>query len=66
MQETSRAHLRRKFLPFVNWLTFLRKNPGEAAVHRKAEADFNFRGWQGRRRHTASTALFLFHPPLQF
>jgi hypothetical protein len=34
--------------PIVNWITFLRPNPGHDAVHRKARADFNFRGWQGR------------------
>jgi hypothetical protein len=33
---------------FVNWLTYVRANPGDAAAHRKAEANFNFRGWQGR------------------
>jgi hypothetical protein len=32
----------------VNWLTFARTNPGDDAAHRKAEANFNFRGWQGR------------------
>jgi len=36
------------FLPNVNWLTFTHENPGQGAVHRKAQADFNFRGWQGR------------------
>jgi hypothetical protein len=33
---------------FVNWLTFTRTIPGDGSVHRKAEANFNFRGWQGR------------------
>jgi len=50
----------------VNWLTFARENPGQGAVHRKAQADFNFRGWQGRWRHTAPTALFLFPPCVDF
>ena len=33
---------------FVNWLTYARTIPRHAVVHRKAKADFNFRGWQGR------------------
>jgi hypothetical protein len=49
----------RKFpLRLVNWITFGRANPGQSEGYRKAQADFNFRGWQGRWRHTASTALF--------
>jgi len=36
------------FLENVNWLTFVRDYPGQGAGHRKAKADFNFRGWQGR------------------
>jgi hypothetical protein len=36
------------FLQNVKWLTFAHENPGQGAVHRKAQADFNFRGWQGR------------------
>jgi hypothetical protein len=51
------------FLQDVNWLTFARAKSGQDAVHRKAQADFNFRGWQGRWRHTAPTALFFIIPP---
>jgi hypothetical protein len=33
---------------FVNWLTLDQANPGQSVDYRKARADFNFRGWQGR------------------
>jgi hypothetical protein len=46
------------FASIVNWITFVRVFPGQSTVHRMAEADFNIRGWQGRWRYTASTALF--------
>jgi hypothetical protein len=42
----------------VNWITYARDYPGQYAVHRMAQANFNIRGWQGRWRYTASTALF--------
>ncbi len=32
--------------------------PGHDSVYRAAQADFNVRGWQGRLRYTALTALF--------
>ncbi len=32
--------------------------PGHDGVYRAAQADFNVRGWQGRLRYTALTALF--------
>jgi hypothetical protein len=46
------------FATSVNWLTSARGFPGHCVVHRAAQADFNVRGWQGRWRHTAPTALF--------
>jgi hypothetical protein len=46
------------FAPLVNWITFARKEPGQDAAYRAAQADFNVRGWQGRWRYTASAALF--------
>jgi hypothetical protein len=51
------------FAASVNWLTFARGFPGQDAVHRAAQADFNVRGWQGRWRYTASAALFFAAPP---
>jgi hypothetical protein len=50
------------FAAIVKWITFARAFPGQSVVHRMARADFNVRGWQGRWRHTAPTALF-FVPP---
>lgn len=47
----------------VNWLTSARDFQGQYAVHRAAQADFNVRGWQGRWRYTAPTALFFAAPP---
>jgi hypothetical protein len=35
---------------------------GIMRVHRMAQANFNIRGWQGRWRYTASTALFFISP----
>jgi len=32
--------------------------PGHDGLYRAAQADFNVRGWQGRLRYTALTALF--------
>jgi len=32
--------------------------PGHDDIYRAAQADFNVRGWQGRLRYTALTALF--------
>jgi hypothetical protein len=32
--------------------------PGHDGIYRAAQADFNVRGWQGRLRYTALTALF--------
>jgi hypothetical protein len=46
----------------VNWITYARDIPGHHAIHRMAQANFNIRGWQGRWRYTASTALFLIPP----
>jgi hypothetical protein len=46
------------FGPFVNWITFAGKEPSQSEAYRAARADFNVRGWQGRWRYTASTALF--------
>jgi hypothetical protein len=46
------------FWPIVKWITLARRIPGHSEVHRMARADFNIRGWQGRWRHTALTALF--------
>ena len=51
------------FSPIVNWITYARNIPGHHAVHRMAQANFNIRGWQGRWRYTASTALFFPSPP---
>ena len=42
----------------VKWITHPRKIPGHCSVYRAAQADFNVRGWQGRLRYTAPTALF--------
>jgi len=50
------------FAPTVKWITFARPFPGQKGVHRMAQADFDVRGWQGRRRHTAPTALFFDQP----
>jgi hypothetical protein len=36
------------FVPTVKWITFVRAIPGQAVVHRMAQANFNIRGWQGR------------------
>jgi hypothetical protein len=47
------------FLPSVNWITSARSFPGQCVAYRAAQADFNVRGWQGRWRYTAPTALFL-------
>jgi hypothetical protein len=46
------------FASIVNWITFARAFPGHLASRRMAQANFNVRGWQGRWRHTAPTALF--------
>jgi hypothetical protein len=45
-------------VPIVKWITSAGEIPGQSSVHRMARADFNIRGWQGRWRYTASTALF--------
>jgi hypothetical protein len=50
--------IRNYFAPGVNWITYAREIPGQCLVHRMAQADFNIRGWQGRWRYTAPTALF--------
>jgi hypothetical protein len=42
----------------VNWITSAHAGLGQCVVHRTAQADFNVRGWQGRLRYTAPTALF--------
>jgi hypothetical protein len=36
------------FWPIVKWITLARRFPGQAEVHRMAQANFNVRGWQGR------------------
>jgi len=36
------------FVTIVKWITFVRAIPGQAVVHRMAQANFNVRGWQGR------------------
>jgi hypothetical protein len=36
------------FVPIVKWITFVPTIPGQAVVHRMAQANFNVRGWQGR------------------
>jgi hypothetical protein len=46
------------FLPIVKWITFARRFPGQDAVHRMAQANFDIRGWQGRWWYIALTALF--------
>jgi hypothetical protein len=46
------------FVPIVKWITSAREMAVHSAVHRMAQANFNIRGWQGRWRYTASTALF--------
>jgi hypothetical protein len=50
------------FVPIVNWITFARAEIGHCVVHRMAQANFNVRGWQGRWRYTAPTALFFAAP----
>jgi hypothetical protein len=46
------------FLPSVKWITSASRFPGHEWAYRAAQADFNVRGWQGRWRYTAPTALF--------
>jgi hypothetical protein len=50
----------------VNWFTLVCTIPGEDEIYRKARADFNFRGWQGRWRHTAPTTLLFLRQPDRF
>jgi hypothetical protein len=45
-------------VPIVKWITSLREIPGQAVVHRAAQADFNVRGGKAAWRYTAPTALF--------
>jgi hypothetical protein len=46
------------FSPSVKWITSASSFPGHEWAYRAAQADFNVRGWQGRWRYTALTALF--------
>jgi hypothetical protein len=48
------------FEPIVKWFTLARTKLSQCIVHRMAQANFNIRGWQGRWRYTAPTALFFF------
>jgi hypothetical protein len=48
------------FMQIVKWITLARQIPGHSLVYRAARADFNVRGWQGRLRYTAPTALFFY------
>jgi hypothetical protein len=48
------------FTPSVKWITSASSFPGHVWAYRAAQADFNVRGWQGRWRYTAPTALFFY------
>jgi hypothetical protein len=48
----------RLFVPIVKWITVVREIPGQAVVHRAAQADFNVRAGKAVWRYTAPTALF--------
>jgi hypothetical protein len=53
-------------MQIVKWITLAPEIPGHPLIYRAARADFNVRGWQGRLRYTAPTALFfcvLSRPP---
>jgi hypothetical protein len=45
-------------MQIVKWITLAPEIPGHPLIYRAARADFNVRGWQGRLRYTAPTALF--------
>jgi hypothetical protein len=56
----SRRAPRNFFMPSVKWITSASSFPGHVWAYRAAQADFNVRGWQGRWRYTAPTALFFY------
>jgi hypothetical protein len=47
-------------MQIVKWITLAPEIPGHPLIYRAARADFNVRGWQGRLRYTAPTALFFY------
>jgi hypothetical protein len=60
----SQKHRPQLFLPIVKWITFVCGFPGQAVVHRAAQADFNVRGWQGRLAlYCADGLVFLWPDP---